>query len=398
MTGSHCKYVHSLLGVVQLFAVMLAFAQSPVPPDAKLERIATGFQFVEGPVWSDDLGLLFSDIPANTVYRWKPDSGVAIYLKPSGNSNGLAFDSHNRLLLAQHGNRRLARRDSAGIEVSLVSHYNGKRLNSPNDLAVKSSGAIFFTDPPYGISPNQEELGFYGIYRLSPAGTVQLLDQSLRRPNGIAFSPTEMKLYVSDTETRNVYSWEVVDDSLLANKQLLTHFNPAGGADGLKVDAQGNLFVTGPLGVWVLAPNGAVLDTILVPGQTTNCNWGDADRKTLYITSGNSVYRIRIGGATTGVASPEQKNSTPESFKLHPVYLNPFNPETTLRYELPHAEFVEIAVYDMQGKLVETLVQQHQSAGIYSLKWRAGNRSSGVFFFRMRAGQYVNVTKGILVK
>lgn len=398
MTGSHRKYVHSLFGVVQLFAAMLVLAQSPVPPDAKLERIATGFQFVEGPVWSDELGLLFSDIPANTVYRWKPDSGVAIYLKPSGNSNGLAFDWQKRLLLAQHGNRRLARRDSTGIEVSLVSHYNGKRLNSPNDLAIKSDGAIFFTDPPYGISPNQEELGFYGIYRLSPAGTVQLLDQSLRRPNGIAFSPTEMKLYVSDTETRNVYSWEVVDDSLLANKQLLTHFNPAGSADGLKVDAQGNLFVTGPLGVWVLAPNGAVLDTILVPGQTTNCNWGDADRKTLYITSGNSVYRIRIGGATTRVAAPEQKNSTPESFKLHPVYLNPFNPETTLRYELPQAEFVEITVYDLQGKLVETLVRQHQSAGIYSLKWHAGNRSSGLFFFRMRAGQYVNVAKGILVK
>jgi sugar lactone lactonase YvrE len=306
------KSIHPLIAAIPLFFAMLAMAQSPVPPAAKLETIATGFQFVEGPVWSDKLGLLFSDIPANTVYRWKPDSGVLIYLKPSGNSNGLAFDSQNRLLLAQHGNRRLSRRDLVGIEISLASHYNGKRLNSPNDIAIKSDGAIFFTDPPYGISPNQEELGFYGIYRLSSSGSLQLLDQSLRRPNGIAFSPTEMNLYVSDTEARDVYSWDVIDDSLLANKQLLTHMNPAGSADGMKVDAQGNLFVTGPLGVWVLAPNGAVLDTILVPGQTTNCNWGDEDRKSLYITSGNSVYRLRIGDATTRVANPKRKSSTPK--------------------------------------------------------------------------------------
>jgi gluconolactonase len=392
------KYSLFAIGLSFVFASFPVLAQSPVPPGAEAERIATGFQFVEGPVWSDELGLLFSDIPANTVYRWKPDSGVSVYLRPSGNSNGLAFDFQNRLLLAQHGNRRVARRDSTGVEVPLATHYEGKRLNSPNDIAVKSDGAIFFTDPPYGISPNQEELGFYGIYRLSPSGSLQLLDQSLRRPNGIAFSPDETKLYVSDTETRNIYSWEVVDDSLLANKQLLAHMNPAGSADGMKVDSEGNLFVTGPLGVWVFSPNGAALDTILVPGQTTNCNWGDIDRKTLYITSGSSVYRIRIGDGATSVSDPAQENGTPKSFALNVIHPNPFNPEATVRYELPQSEMVEISVYDALGKLVETLIRQRQRAGVYSLKWRPENHSSGVYFFKMQAGEYISVTKGILLK
>ncbi|HEX9653661.1 MAG TPA: SMP-30/gluconolactonase/LRE family protein, partial [bacterium] len=249
----------------------------------------------EGPVWSDELGLLFSDIPANTVYRWTPDSGVSVYLHPSGNSNGLTFDSQNRLLLAQHGNRRLARRDSLGNEISLAAHYNGKRLNSPNDIAIKSDGAIFFTDPPYGISPNQEELGFYGIYRLSPSGSLQLLDASLQRPNGIVFSPDEAILYVCDSDARDIYIWDVVGDSLLANKRLFAHMDPEGNADGMKVDAAGHLFATGPVGVWVYSPDGTMLNVIPVPGQTSNCGWGDADRKTLYVTSGSGVYRIRIG-------------------------------------------------------------------------------------------------------
>jgi gluconolactonase len=387
-----------LIGSSCLFTSFFAFAQSPVPPGAVAERIATGFQFVEGPVWSDRLGLLFSDIPANTVYRWKPDSGVSVYLRPSGNSNGLAFDSRNRLLLAQHGNRRLARRDSTGAEVSVASHYNGKRLNSPNDLAIKSDGAIFFTDPPYGISPNQEELGFYGIYRISPSGALQLLDNSLQRPNGIAFSPDETKLYVTDSPARNIYAWDVVNDSLLANKRLIAHINPAGNADGMKVDTEGNLFVTGPLGVWVFSPDGAVLDTILVPGQTTNCNWGDTDRRTLYITSGSSVYRIRLADEATTVSDPVQESSTPHSFELHAIHPNPFNPEAIIRYALPKSVMVEISVYDALGNLVEILARQRQNAGVYSLKWHAGNRGTGVYFFRMQAGRYVKVTKGILLK
>lgn len=287
------KHLFLSVGLIYFFIPVFIYCQSPVPQDSELEKIADGFQFVEGPVWMDGVGLLFSDIPANIVYQWTDDSGTSEYLNPSGNSNGLALDSQNRLLLAQHGNRRLARIDTNGTETALATHYDGKKLNSPNDIAVKSDGSIFFTDPPYGISPDQEELGFYGIYRLSPSGSLQLLDNSLQRPNGIAFSPDETRIYVGDSEANTIYVWNVTDDTLITDKQQFAYMDGPGGTDGMKVDEEGNLFSTGPFGVWVYAPDGTVLDTIIVPGQTTNCNWGDDDRKTLYITSGSAVYRIR---------------------------------------------------------------------------------------------------------
>jgi gluconolactonase len=161
----------------------------PLPLSGQVQKVADGFLFVEGPVWKDGVGLLFSDINGNTIYRWSQDSGVVAYVKPSGNSNGLALDLQGRLLAAQHGNRRVVRIEITGSQTPLASLYQGKRLNSPNDLTVKSDGSIWFTDPPYGISQIQEELGFYGIYRISTSGEVQLLDKSLRRPNGIALSP-----------------------------------------------------------------------------------------------------------------------------------------------------------------------------------------------------------------
>jgi sugar lactone lactonase YvrE len=384
--------------VVLFLTSTIAFSQSPVPPGTQAELVAGGFQFVEGPVWSDSLGLLFSDIPANRVYRWAPDSGTSIYLTPSGNSNGLAFDFQNRLLLAQHGNRRVARLDSPSSQVSLASHYDGKRLNSPNDIAIKSDGAIFFTDPPYGISPNQEELDFYGIYRISPSGVLQLLDDSLRRPNGIVFSPDESLLYVCDSDIRDIYVWDVVNDSLITNKRLFGHMDPVGNADGMKVDAAGNLYATGPIGVWVYSPQGTVLDIVAVPGQTTNCNWGDADRKTLYVTSGSGVYKFRISDGPTSVANSQPERRTPNAINLLTIHPNPFNVEATIEYTLPAADMVEISVYDTLGKLVETLVQQNQDAGAHSAKWHAANRSSGVYFFVIQSGEYVDVAKAILVK
>jgi sugar lactone lactonase YvrE len=264
-----------------------------------VEKIAEGFQFLEGPVWKEDLGLLFSDIPANTVYLWSQVKGTSVYLQPSGNSNGLAIDARQDLVLAQHSKRRLAKLNEDGIETTLATHYKGKRFNSPNDMAIKSDGSIFFTDPPYGISAQQEELGFYGIYRLNPEGELQLLDSSLFRPNGITFSPDEKKLYVSESDACRIYVWDVISDSLIVNKRLFASMNAEGNADGMKTDPAGNLFATGPYGVWVYSHNGTVLDTILVPGQTTNCNWGDPDRKTLYITSGSGLFRIRISRINT---------------------------------------------------------------------------------------------------
>ena len=300
MKTSTLKNSLLLTVIIVISIISTASTQEPEISAVQLEKIAQGFQFTEGPVCMDK-ALLFSDIPANTVYCWAPDSGVTIFLKPSGNSNGLALDRDGHLLLAQHGKRRLARLESDGTETPLATHYKGKQLNSPNDMAVKSDGSIFFTDPPYGISAEQEELGFYGIYRLSPAGSLYLLDSSLTRPNGIAFSPDEKKLYVSDCEVRILYVWDVVSDSLITNKMQFAYMDAPGSADGMKVDKKGHIFATGPLGVWVYNPDGTVVDTIKVPDQTTNCNWGDADGSSLYITSGSSVYRVQnISSIFTG--------------------------------------------------------------------------------------------------
>jgi len=269
-------------------------AQSIIEPGASVEKIAGGFEFVEGPVWKDGLGLLFSDIPANTVYRWTPDSGITVFHKPSFNSNGLAYDLQGRLLLTQTGARRVARMERSGAQTALATLYNGKKLNSPNDLAVKFDGAIFFTDPPFNIPKGEkQELSFSGIYRISPAGILQLLDSTLALPNGICFSPDESKLYVNDSQARIIYIWDVRNDTLIVSKRVFATIEPKGYADGMKIDRNGNLFCTGPTGVWIFAPTGILLETIKVPGSTTNCNWGDADRKTLYVTSGQAVYKLR---------------------------------------------------------------------------------------------------------
>jgi gluconolactonase len=371
----------SLSCVVLAVGISYAAAQSPVPEGVAVERIATGFQFVEGPLWKDGVGLLFSDIPGNAVYRWTPDSGARVYLKPSFNSNGLTLDLQGRLLLAETGTRRIARLEDDGSQIPLASTYDGKKLNSPNDLVVKSDGAIFFTDPPFNIpAGEQAELAFAGIYRISPSGDLQLLDSTLNLPNGICFSPDESKLYVNNSSERIIYVWDVVNDSTIANKRPFASINPTGYADGMKVDAMGNVFCSGPLGVWVFAPNGTVLDTILVPGQTTNCNWGDADRKTLYITSGNSVYRIRL--TTTDVR--KHGSVIPETFELYSNYPNPFNPTTTIRYTVPVRSKITLEVYNALGQKVAALKGGELEPGSYNTVWHA-DAATGIYFCRITA-------------
>ncbi|NJK87744.1 MAG: SMP-30/gluconolactonase/LRE family protein [Bacteroidales bacterium] len=264
----------------------------PFLTDPVVEKLVGGFGFLEGPVWVEGTGLLFSDIPENTIFLFADDS-VSEYIKPSGNSNGLALDREGRLLICQHGPRRLIRLEKNGDTTILASHYQGKRLNSPNDLAVKSDGSIFFTDPPYGLFDQgaETELGFNGVYRVSADGNLQLLDSSLTRPNGICLSPDESILYVNDTEKRKVFAWDIVNDTAIANKREVGYMEPRGGADGMKVDKNGFLYVTGPIGIWVFSPEGAALDTIPVPGQTANCGW-NSDSTALYVTSGEGLYRI----------------------------------------------------------------------------------------------------------
>lgn len=285
--------------LVLLFSLpFVALSQSLVEPGSTVEKISGDLEFLEGPVWKDGVRLLFSDIPANTVYRWTRENGVQSFLKPSHNSNGLALDNQGRLLLTQTGARQLARLEPDGTFKPLVSTFKGKKFSSPNDLAVKSDGAIFFTDPPFNIPKGQQkELSFSGIYRISPTGALSVLDSSLAWPNGICFSPDESKLYVNESPDRIIYVWDVVNDSVLANKRVFATIEPKGYADGMKIDREGNLFCTAPGGVWVFSRAGKFLEMISVPGSPTNCNWGDTDRKTLFVTTSKAVYRVRI---TTG--------------------------------------------------------------------------------------------------
>ncbi|MGK7952992.1 MAG: galactose-1-epimerase [Xenococcaceae cyanobacterium] len=266
-------------------------------PDAKVEKVAGGFEFTEGPVWHPDGFLLFSDIPANTIYKWQPGEKTEIFRQPSGNANGNTLDKSGRLVSAEHGNRRVSLTENNGDIVTLASQYQGKQLNSPNDLVVKSDGSIYFSDPPYGIKPEQEELGFYGVYRLAADGTLTLLVDDFVRPNGIALSPDETKLYVNDSEKGHIRVFDVQPDGMIENGKLFAEMKPPskeGAADGMKVDIKGNVYSTGPGGVWIFSPKGDLLGIIETPEPPANIAWGDSDYQTLYITARKSLYRIRL--------------------------------------------------------------------------------------------------------
>jgi len=260
------------------------------------ERLATGFEFTEGPVWWPEGFLLFSDIPANRIYRWTPDGGAQVWRHPSGESNGLTRDLEGRLVACEHGNRRVSITDADGRVRVLAGQYAGGRLNSPNDIVVKSDGVVYFTDPPYGITPEQREQPVNGVYRILGDGTIELLVDDFDRPNGLAFSPDESILYIDDSPRRHVRAFDVRPDGTLDNSRLfadMDHPQP-GSPDGMKVDAEGNVYVTGATGVWVFAPDGRHLGVIVPPERPANCAWGDDDLKSLYITAQTSLYRVRV--------------------------------------------------------------------------------------------------------
>ncbi|ELR97854.1 gluconolactonase [Gloeocapsa sp. PCC 73106] len=264
--------------------------------ESQINKIAGGFKFTEGIVWHPDGYLLFSDIPANTIYKLQPEQQPEIFRKPSGNANGNTFDKIGSLITAEHGNRRISRTDKNGNIITLVDKYQEKKLNSPNDLVVKSDGSIYFTDPPYGIKSEQEELGFYGVYRLESDGNLTLLSDDFIRPNGIVFSPDETKLYVSDSQKGHIRVFDVNADGLLENGIVFATLEPPskkGAADGMKVDIKGNIYCTGPRGIWVFSPSSDLLGIIEIPEPPANLAWGDQDYQTLYITAKTSIYSIR---------------------------------------------------------------------------------------------------------
>ncbi len=292
-----------------------------VPKDAVLEKLAGGYAWSEGPVWDKKHGyLLFSDIPNNSIIKWEPGKGASLFLKPSGyygsapftghepGSNGLTFDPKGRFVRTQHGNRQIVRTEPDGKETVLVDRYEGKRLNSPNDLVFKSNGDLYFTDPAYGL-PKQlddpgKELPFQGVYKLSTDGKLTLLDKDLKAPNGIAFSPDEKTLYASDTIGMNWSAYDVQKDGTVANKRVLfdgtdLKKNGPGAPDGMKVDEHGNLFAAGPGGILVISPEGKLLGYFSMGVSTANCGWGD-DGSTLYITANTNLYRIKLSDKGAG--------------------------------------------------------------------------------------------------
>ena len=266
------------------------------------EKLATGFLFTEGPLWhARDGYLLFSDMPGDHLRKWSPREGVSTFRKPCNQSNGLAWDRAGRLVACEHSSSRLTRTEPDGGITVLASHYRDKELNSPNDVVVRSDGAIYFSDPTYGRAeyygrPRECELAFRGVYRVEPAtGTVTLLADDFGQPNGLCFSADEKRLFVNDTDRQHIRVFDVRPDGTLANSRewAQTTGEEAGAPDGMKIDSQSNLYCCGPGGIHVFDPAGACLGVIQVPEYTANFAWGDADARSLYITASTSLYRIR---------------------------------------------------------------------------------------------------------
>ena len=271
-----------------------------VPEGAMAEQIATGFGFTEGPVWCGDY-LLFSDIPNNRIVRWRQLSvgpEVTTFRTPSGNSNGLTLDKSRRLIACEHSARRVTQTEPDGSISVVAERYEGKRLNSPNDVVVRSDGSIYFTDPPYGLTQGTEwkELPFNGVYRLAPDGELVLLVDDFDRPNGLAFSPDESILYVNDTVRGHIRAFDVKPDGSLSNGRVLIEMRGSepGAPDGMKVDRAGNVYCTGPGGFWIIEPGGKSLGRIMLPELPANLAWGDADWSSIYLTARTSVYRMKL--------------------------------------------------------------------------------------------------------
>jgi gluconolactonase len=289
-----------------------------VPHDAQVEMLAEGFDWTEGPVWRRDGGyLLFSDIPKNTVYRWKEGEPLSVYLRPAGygmgtnppgrelGTNGLTFDAKGSLVVADHGNRGISRwNDSLFTRTVVVDRFEGKRFNSPNDLVWAPNGDLYFTDPSYGLRGGNadpaKELPFNGVFRLTAGGQLSVVTRELTFPNGIGLSPDARTLYVAVSDEKNPYIWSyalgadgsIGQGRIFFDGRARVQQGLKGGLDGLKVDAKGNIFATGPGGILVLSPAGKHLGTIVPGDLVANCAFG-GDGSTLYMTVNHQLMRVR---------------------------------------------------------------------------------------------------------
>ena len=263
----------------------------------RAERISGDFQFTEGPVWVPERAeLLFSDIPASRIHRLR-DGAIEVYRSPSGQANGNTLDPGGRLVTCEHEHRRVSRTEPDGSVVALATRYRGKRLNSPNDVVVRRDGAVYFTDPPYGVRDEARELDFQGVFRIEPGageseeGALRLVADDFLKPNGLAFSPDERVLYCADTERDHVRVFEVTKDGGLAGGRLFCRVERP---DGMRVDVAGNLWIAARTGVKGFDPSGVSVGSIAVAEQPANLAFGDGDRRTLYVTARKGLYRIRV--------------------------------------------------------------------------------------------------------
>jgi gluconolactonase len=316
-----------------------------IDPEAEVNQIGTGFIFTEGPVWHPlDHYLLFSDMPGDVRRRWDPEHGVAEVRRPANKCNGMTYDADLNLIVCEHATSLLVRERPDGRREVLASHFQGKELNSPNDVCVRSDGSIYFTDPIYGRSPHYgverpHDLGFQGVFRVPPAGGAPQLvvdDDLFNQPNGLCFSPDETILYVNDSARKLIRAFDVSADGSLANARMFATgiASPAerGGPDGMKCDERGNLWVTAPGGLWVYAPSGEHIGKVRVPEQVANLAWGGPDFHTLFLAASQSVYRIetkvgprrepymnaRAGGSGAAPAAPSPAPEPAAALTLDP--------------------------------------------------------------------------------
>jgi gluconolactonase len=274
-----------------------------VGPGVSFEQVATGCLFTEGPLWHPTEGfLLWSDMPGDHLRRWSARDGVTTFRKPCNMSNGLTYDRQGRLLVCEHATSQVTRTEADGRIVPLATHYQGKQLNSPNDIVCSPDGGIYFSDPPYGRAEfygvkREQELGFQGVYRVGPDPTHPvLLVDDFDRPNGLCFSLDGRRLFINDTARKHIRLFDVREDGTLSGGKVWaeTTGSEPGAPDGMKIDSAGNIYCCGPGGIHVFTPDAGCLGVIQVPEYTANMAWGDSDYRSLYITASTSVYRIRV--------------------------------------------------------------------------------------------------------
>lgn len=275
----------------------------------QLETLAEGFQFTEGPLWNPDGSLLFQDIKAERTYRLSPGGSVQLVREHTGAANGQTFAADGRVFFCEQNGRRISAMAPDGTAVEVITEtWSGHRLNSPNDIVSRSDGRLYFTDPPYGVTPDAREIAFQGVYLLDGLGQARLLANDFEKPNGLAFSPDEATLYVCDTGRYHIRAFDVdASGGVVADSsRIFATVDPElpGGPDGMKVDRDGRVYVAVAQGVWVFEAGGKLLGIIALPKRPANLAWCDGDGKTLAITAVDTVYRVRLRVA--GVAPPFQ--------------------------------------------------------------------------------------------